>query len=87
MKMISKDKKVTAYVDANDRAEITRRKALGYTVVDESVAYQALTVDELKDEIAKRNEGRAEDEQIKPAGAKKADLQAALEGDDEKAED
>lgn len=37
---------------------------------------------ELEAEIARRNEGRAEDKLIKPAGTKKAELVAALEADD-----
>lgn len=36
---------------------------------------------ELEAEIAKRNEGRAETDQIVPAGKTKADLVAALEAD------
>lgn len=42
------------------------------------------SVDELKDEIDKRNEGREDDAKIVPAGTKKADLVAALKADDEK---
>lgn len=37
---------------------------------------------ELEAEITRRNDGRADDQLIKPAGNKKADLLAALEADD-----
>jgi hypothetical protein len=43
--------------------------------------YEAMTVDELKAEINRRNEGREEADQLSTAG-KKADLIATLEADD-----
>lgn len=43
--------------------------------------YSSLKLDELRAEIAKRNEGRNEADLIPPAGTK-ADLVAALEADD-----
>lgn len=45
---------------------------------------EELTVDELKAEIKRRNEGRDDDAKIKPASQRKADLQAALREDDER---
>lgn len=52
---------------------------------DEPVGYDAQKVADLEAEIANRNEGRDEADQIVPAGTKKADLIAALEADDKKA--
>ena len=66
-----------AYVFARS---LLKRAARAGLDVGDPVA--ELTVAELKDEIARRNEGRAEDEQIRPEGSKKADLQAALAADD-----
>lgn len=48
----------------------------------ESIGYDGLKVDELKAEIASRNEGRDEGDLISDDG-RKADLVAALELDDE----
>lgn len=50
---------------------------------DEQLGYEAQTVDELKAEIDRRNEGRGEDaiDRI-PKTGNKADLVAALEADD-----
>lgn len=45
--------------------------------------YSSFTVDDLKAEIASRNEGREEADLI-PAEGRKADLVAALEADDAK---
>lgn len=44
--------------------------------------YDGLKLDELKAEIEKRNEGKADDAKLSTAG-KKADLAAALVADDE----
>lgn len=45
--------------------------------------YDSLTVDDLRSEVARRNEGRDEAARlIAPSGAKKADLRKALEADD-----
>ena len=49
----------------------------------ESEDYEDMTVQQLKDEIAARNEDRDEDDQIVPEGSKRADLIAALEASDE----
>lgn len=50
----------------------------------ESEGYSSKTADDLRDEIAKRNEGRTEDELIVPGGkGNKPDLVAALIADDE----
>lgn len=49
----------------------------------EPEGYDALTVDDLRSEVARRNEGRDEASRlIAPSGAKKADLIKALEADD-----
>lgn len=47
-----------------------------------SEGYDALTVDDLKDDIRSRNEGRDEDDRL-PLTGTKAELVAALEADDE----
>jgi hypothetical protein len=44
--------------------------------------YDSLKVDELNEEIDRRNEDRGEADLIKPDSGKKADLVAALEADD-----
>ena len=44
--------------------------------------YDALMRDVLRDEISRRNEGRAEGDLIVPEGANKPDLIKALEADD-----
>ncbi len=49
---------------------------------NDPAGYDALTVPDLRDEISRRNEGRAESDQIVPSGALKADLTKALEADD-----
>lgn len=49
---------------------------------EDEESYESLTVAELKELIETRNEERDEDDQIEPAGTKKADLIAALEADD-----
>lgn len=46
--------------------------------------YESQKVDDLKAEIDSRNEGRDEADRIVPDGAKKADLIASLEADDDK---
>lgn len=38
---------------------------------------------DLQAEIDRRNEGRSDDQKITPAGSNKADLEAALEADDQ----
>ena len=66
---------------SDDRAEKLIRS--GFTLVSSAAPpradYTSLTVADLKDEIARRNEGR--DDPI-PTTGKKADLVAALEADD-----
>ena len=53
----------------------------GGTTGSDAEGYDALTVDQLKDEIRARNENRDDDARIALTGAK-ADLVAALEADD-----
>ena len=51
---------------------------------EDADGYDAWTVGQLRDEIADRNKTRAEDDQlVAGAGAKKADLVAVLDSDDE----
>lgn len=52
-------------------------------VVVEELPYEKRTVNKLKAEIDDRNETRAHDQKIVPAGEKKDDLVAALTADDE----
>jgi hypothetical protein len=66
--------------------QISNPKAWGDQADDAAGAagdegYDALKVDDLKAEIARRNEGRDEADRI-PDDGKKADLVAALEADD-----
>jgi hypothetical protein len=49
---------------------------------DSDTAVADMTVPQLTAEIARRNQGRDEDEQIKPDGRTKAALRKALEDDD-----
>lgn len=58
----------------------------GPQVVDPRVPYSERTVQELKDEIDRRNEGRDKDDRISKTG-KQSDLAARLEEDDEGDED
>lgn len=51
------------------------------TSAGSTAGYSDLTVDELKDEIRTRNEGRDEDDRL-PLSGTKSDLVAALESDD-----
>lgn len=64
----------TAYA----RAIVRRAASEGVSVSGER------SMDDLRAEIASRNEGREDADLIKPAGRKKADLEAALEADDAK---
>lgn len=52
----------------------------------EPEGYDALTVDDLRSEVTRRNDGREEADHIAPSGAKKADLIKALEADDKNKE-
>lgn len=60
------------------RALVNRAAREGHTVEAE----RAWTVQELKDEIAARNDGRDEADQIRPKSQRKADLEAAIDADD-----
>jgi hypothetical protein len=62
-------------------AALREQQAKRAAIVAESEGYDALTIPALRDEISRRNEGRAEDEQI-PATGNKPDLIKALEADD-----
>jgi hypothetical protein len=53
----------------------------GSSAGSEAEGYEALTVDELKDEIRSRNEDRDDETRLALSGSK-ADLIAALEADD-----
>jgi len=50
-------------------------------------AYERMNVKALQAEIDRRNEDREEEDQIEPEGTKKAQLIAALEADDEDADE
>lgn len=63
-------------------AALAEQQAKRASIVGQSEGYDALTIPDLRDEISRRNEGRAEDEQIAPKGANKPDLIKALEADD-----
>lgn len=68
--------------------EKVARLGPAWTRIDESAAaaaegYGGWKVAELKAEVERRNEGRAEDSLILPEGKTRADLIAALEADDE----
>ena len=65
------------YLAAALREQQEKRRA----VAAETEGYDALTVDDLKAEIDKRNEGRGEDARLSKTG-NKADLIQALEADD-----
>lgn len=65
---------------AHARAVVRLAEREGHTVGDTKPA----TVADLRAEVARRNEGRAEADLIRPAGAKKADLEQALADDDAK---
>lgn len=54
---------------------------------EEEEGYESWKADELREEIDVRNKDRDEDDMIVPDGKKKADLIAALEADDEAAEE
>ena len=70
-------------------AALREQQARRTSMVAESApnGYDALTIPALRDEISRRNEGRAEDEQIAPQGALTADLTKALEADDRRTAD
>jgi hypothetical protein len=63
-------------------AALADQQAKRVAVVAEAEGYDALTIPALRDEISRRNEGRAEDEHVTPKGANKPDLIKALEADD-----
>lgn len=73
-------------VPADVAKEITNPKAWADGAASEEPTGPKAVADmngnELKDEIARRNEGRDEESQIKPASKKKDDLLAALVADD-----
>ena len=73
---------VTGSVVNLDDAKVTRLGA-GWEPVGASTStgYEAMTVDELKDEIRGRNETRDDDTRLALTGTK-AELVAALEADD-----
>jgi len=62
------------------KAIVRRAEREGLTAAPER------SMDELRAEIASRNEGRDEADQVKPEGRKKADLEAALAADDARTE-
>lgn len=62
------------------RAIVRRAKLSGHDPASKAIADMLL--DELRAEIDRRNEGRADADLIVPDGTKKAELLAALEADD-----
>lgn len=75
-----KDKQV---IETSNAVEGARLRAAGFVQGQEAPDdYESMKVADLKAEIARRNEGRADDDQI-PATGNKDDLVAALAADDE----
>lgn len=62
-------------------AALVEQQEKRVAIVAESEGFGALTVPALRDEISRRNEGRAEGDQIVPEGTNKPDLIQALEAD------
>lgn len=71
----------TAESDIDDASKIVADVWDGSGDDSSDEGYSALKVDELKDEIRSRNEGRDEDDTL-PLTGTKAELVAALEADD-----
>lgn len=65
---------------------LAEQQARRTAIVADAEGFEALTIPALRDEISRRNEGRAEDEQIAPSGTNKPDLIKALEADDRSAD-
>ena len=78
VKLISKDGQDTIVLPTTEPGEINRFRALGWT----EASYDDSTVEELKAEIDRRNEGRPDDATV-PKTGNKADLVAALQDDDQ----